>query len=44
MIAGEVWKFLVNAGLNNGEKWWGNGFDERKNLEKVEKVRGTTKQ
>lgn len=28
------------AGVN-GEKWWGKGFDERRNLEKVEQVRGT---
>lgn len=43
MIADEVWKFLVSDGVNNGEKWWGKGFDERRNLEKVEQVRGTTK-
>lgn len=40
MIAGEVWKFLLIAGVN-GEKWRGKGFDVRRNLEKVEQVRGT---
>ncbi len=44
MIADEVWKFLVSAGVNDEEKWWGKGFDERRSLEKVEQqVRGTTK-
>lgn len=39
MIAGDVWKFLVIAGLK-GENGGGKGLDER-NLEKVEQVRGT---
>lgn len=39
MIAGDVWKFLVSAGLK-GENGGGKGLDER-NLEKVEQVRGT---
>lgn len=41
MLADEVWKFFVSAGMSEGEKWWGRrGFGERRNLEKV---RGTTK-
>lgn len=42
MIAGDVWKFLVSAGVNR-ENCGGKGFDER-NLEKVEQVRGTWEQ
>lgn len=39
MIVGDVWKFLVSAGVSR-ENCGGKGFEER-NLEKVEQVRGT---
>lgn len=39
MIVGEVWKFLVSAGVNR-ENCGGKGLEER-SLEKVEQVRGT---